>query len=347
MGRGAFDSNGKTAWLENSLAINTNNPMTTQAIWYENTVAVNEDGDTVQVDLTVANVSDGYLDSSLVVDVIEEREIVITEMQLYDIDDSALGYLSSTAHTYFGGDTRIHGTIKVEGGATDALESIELEILQNGGVVATATLATNAETTLLQAFGEDEEISITTSELLFNFAPQGVDVSNNGTLSLNARATSRNGQEATYDLGTVEILRKFDGTRYGNRDEAEGGDDWAKPTVATFVETYGAGMSWGDFSNMNGGSFPPHGSHDSGNDADGWFDGYNDLNAFTAETIIFQLNSDPDGKITLVFVTYQEVQGNIFYDTIRNVTLDDGRTAISVIRPANGHTTHFHWRIAD
>lgn len=328
LGLGAFDAAGRTAWRENSLT-------------------VNPDGDTVQVDLTVANVADGWLDSYLVVDLIEEKSLAITSMELNDIDNSALAYLSASTHPYFGGNTRIHGTVTVEGAADDALESLQLEVIQNGQVAATAMLDAGAESALLQTFGDDNTVSISASQLLFNLVPQNINVTNNGTLSLRARARAQSGEETTHDLGTVQILRRFNSAdRYGGRDEAEGGDDWAKPSVAGFVESW-SGMLWGDFSNMNGGRFIGHASHRTGNDADGWFSGYNALDANTAATIIGHLNQANASRITSVFVTYQAQAGNAFYDAIQNVTLNDGRRATDVIRPVAHHTTHFHWRIAD
>ena len=109
-------------------------------------------------------------------------------------------------------------------------------------------------------------------------------------LSLRVKATSQNGEDAQKDAGVVTKLIRFTGTaRYGGRDEAVGGDDWAKPQVASFVN--GAGLTWGDFSNMNGGPFAPHHLHQTGNSADGWFSGYNARNAATAATIIDHLNT--------------------------------------------------------
>lgn len=327
LGLGAFDAAGRTAWRERSLT-------------------VNPDGDIVQVDLTVANVADGYLDSYLVVDLIEEKSLAITSMQLNDIDDITLAYLSVSPHEYFGGNTRIHGAVTVEGAEDDALASLVLDIIQNGQVAATATLASGAESALLQPFGDDNQVSINSSQLLFNLIPQGINTQNNGTLSLRARARSESGEETTFDVGNVQILRQFTGSnRYGGRDETQGGDDWAKPSVATFVDTW-ASLLWGDFSNMNGGPFPPHSSHRTGNDVDGWFNGYNSRDAATAATIIGHLNQ-AGSRITTIFVTYQARTGNTFYDAIQGVTLDDGRAATAVIRPVAGHKGHFHWRITD
>jgi hypothetical protein len=58
-------------------------------------------------------------------------------------------------------------------------------------------------------------------------------------------------------------------------------------------------------------------------------------------------------KIERVFVTYNmttcdpakapTAQG--FWCAIKDVVLPDGRLARTVIRPEQGHVTHFHWRL--
>lgn len=241
LGLGAFDTEGRTAWREQTLA-------------------VNPDGGTVQVEATVANVADGLLDSYVVIDFIDEQTLTISSLQLNDIDNSALRFLSASPHAYFSGNTRIHGTIQVRGKETDVLASLVMEIVQGGSVVGTATLDAGAGADLLQVFGSDSLVNIPASRLLFNFSPGGVNTADNGTLSLRVKATSVDGEEAVRDAGSVQILRQFQGAnRYGQRDEALGGDDWAKPSVASFIESQ-AGLSWGDFSNMNGGPFAPHAS---------------------------------------------------------------------------------------
>lgn len=332
LGLAAFDASGATAWREQDLP-------------------VDEEGDTIQVDLTVANVADDLLDSQVVVDIVEEKKLKITKLKLNDIDNTALQYLSTSAHTYFSGNTRIHGTITVEGAKDDSLTSLELEVLEGGTVVARANLAAGAQGTLLTTFGDDEKVEITNSQLLFELPSAqaaAVNQQNNGNLTLRARAKSQNGEEATKEFGAVQKLVRYTGNnRYGDRDEGVGGDDWVKPSVRTVVEHF-AGLTWGDFSNMNGGQFAPHQTHNDGNDADGWFSGYNARDAATAQTIIGHLNDATYGsRILTVYVTYQQANGNAFWEAIRNVTLNDGRRARDVIRSIGGHTTHFHWIVSE
>ncbi|RIH88099.1 hypothetical protein [Calidithermus roseus] len=332
LGLSAFDASGATAWREQDLP-------------------VDEEGDTIQVDLTVANVADDLLDSQVVMDIVEEKKLKITKLQLNDIDNTALQYLSTSAHTYFSGNTRIHGTITVEGAKDDSLTSLELEVLEGGAVVARANLAAGAQGTLLTTFGDDEKVEITNSQLLFELPSAqaaAVNQQNNGNLTLRARAKSQNGEEATKESGAVQKLVRYTGNnRYGGRDEGVGGDDWVKPSVRTVIEHF-AGLTWGDFSNMNGGQFAPHQTHNDGNDADGWFNGYNARDAATAQTILGHLNDATYGsRILTVYVTYQQANGNAFWEAIRDVTLNDGRQARDVIRPLGGHTTHFHWIVSE
>jgi murein endopeptidase len=98
-------------------------------------------------------------------------------------------------------------------------------------------------------------------------------------------------------------------------------------------------------SNMNAGSFAPdHATHRDGLDVDGWYAGYNARNAATAQTMIGHLNSAYGISITSVFVTFTASPGNLFFQAIQGVVLNDGRLATDVIRSVPGHDTHFHWR---
>ena len=324
LGLAAFDGGGATGWSESELP-------------------VSPQGDTVRVDLAVANVADGLFGSRVVVDVVKKKKLTISQVQLRDIDNQALQFLSASAHTYFGGQTRVHGTITVQGPKDESLTELVLEVVE-GGTTVRGTLAAAVRPTLVTTFGDDEENKITTNQLLFE-VPAGllaaVDQSTNGRVTLRVRATSSSGETAEKDAGTATKLVRFTGAnRYGQRDPAVGGDDWALPTVRTFID--GAGQTWGDFSNMNGGPFPPHASHRVGTSADGWFTGYNNRDAATAATIIDQLNAHGT-RIRSVYVTF--AAGGAFAQAIAGVTLDDGRAASAVIRNIGGHTTHFHWEV--
>ncbi|GAB4540792.1 MAG: hypothetical protein Tsb0014_32290 [Pleurocapsa sp.] len=331
LGLGAFDANGATQFREVILP-------------------VSNQGDTVQVDIAVANVADDLYDSQVVVDFIEESNLDIDLVELKDIDNSRLSFLSVDGkNPYFGGNTRINGKIKILGDKDDSLKSVQLEIVQGGKLVATANLAQNAQSKLLnQTFGNDGKIEINTNQLLFelpNSEAGNIDVSQNGTVSLRVKAISDGGGEVTKDIGAVQLLGRYaKSNRYGQRDKIVGGDDWALPSVIDVIEHFGNQIILGDFSNMNGGRFSPHSTHRDGTHIDGWFNGYNDRNAATAQTMINLLNDPTYGyKIRTVLVTFQKTSQDTFWNAIKDVTLDDGRKASNVIKPYQGHTTHFHW----
>ena len=105
-----------------------------------------------------------------------------------------------------------------------------------------------------------------------------------------------------------------------------------------------SGVSWNDFSNMNGGAFPKHSNHRNGIDIDGTYAGYSNRDGVSAIKMLEFLNQHGK-KIDEVFVAYTEAINNPFWNAIKNVTLQDGRAAIAVIRPDPGHATHFHWRL--
>jgi hypothetical protein len=331
LGLGAFDAAGATEFRELTLPVS---------------VA----GDVIQVDVTVANVSDGAYDSQVVVDKIEERQLAVTVLTLNDIDNTPLNFLSASAHPYFNGNTRINGTISIKGSDTDALTDLVLEVIQGGAVVATATLDPAAQTSLIKPFGAVGAVQITTSQLLFLLPSEQASLitsTQDGTVALRVKATAASGQIAMKDFGSATqiLVRYANSNRYGERDEDVGGDDWVQPSIKKIMESF-SGILWGDMSNMNGGSFAPHKGHQNGNEADGFFEGYNQRNAATAATMISYLNDATNGsKIKTVFVTFQRLDTDPFWVAIKDVTLSDGRLAKDVIRVADGHTTHFHWVI--
>jgi hypothetical protein len=166
-------------------------------------------------------------------------------------------------------------------------------------------------------------------------------------LGLRVRVTTAGGVEASRDYGEVGKLVRFRGeNRYEDRDDARGGDDWIVPSALALLEHFGDAIVIGDISDMNAGPFPPHETHQSGVDIDGWFFGYNERDAATAATLIGHLNDPVTGsRIVLVYVTYEQADTDPFWLAIRDVTLADGRAARDVILPYPGHDTHFHWRV--
>jgi hypothetical protein len=316
---------------------------------------------------------DGFWDSSRLVEVLPPI-LKIPNLTLNDIDNKPLQFLSTDDHPYFSGTTRIHGTITVKGRPKHELESLVLEMRDEDGTVATARLAGGVKATLLTKFGSDEKVTVDKSKLLFVLPSAQaalLDSAENGEVALRVVAKTKptfalpQGLKNVRTFGSVpKLVRYSNANRYGGRDADKGGDDWVKPSVRPVAEHF-AGINWGDFSNMNGGPFPPHASHKTGNDIDGAFAGYAARDAATAATIIEHLNDDTYGsRIQRVFVAFNRpgtpranwlrCEGGpdtsahgAFWNAIQGITLDDGRLASAVIRPVRDHCTHFHWVISN
>ena len=360
LGRAAFSEGGATAWRETSLQ-------------------VDELGDTIQVDIIVTNVGDGVVDSTVIVDLIREASLAITKLDLRDlptrnqfrpkacvtIEPGHLQYVSAAGqHNYFSGNAHIHGAVTVEGDMTDGLESLELEILQGGEVVATAQLADTASE-LKQPFGSDEKVEITDIKQLLFVLSAGqagrIDASADGTVGLRVKAESKSGQEATKEyersVGILVNLNANAHFRYpmnlnpGSRDGCVGGDDWVRPSVREvvnhFLGNFTPQITVGDISNMHGGSFSPdHAGHRDGTSVDAFFNGYDKGDADTAKNIIRLLNDPVYGtriQRVLVDLTFRTNFQDALNDEQGNpIRLIDGRRATDVIGYASGHDTHFH-----
>ena len=160
------------------------------------------------------------------------------------------------------------------------------------------------------------------------------------------KAVATDGSTTTSDYGPVGHLVLYRGeNRYEDRDEVRGGDDWVLPSVLPVIAHY-EDIVIGDISDMNGGPYPPHVGHQTGAEIDAWFPGYNELDRHAANQLLQYLN-DPEfgSRIELVYVTYEQVDGDPIWETIRDETLADGRAASNVIQPYPDHATHFHWQI--
>ncbi|MBL8745074.1 MAG: hypothetical protein JNK58_01820, partial [Phycisphaerae bacterium] len=328
LGCAAFDAQGKTAWKELTLP-------------------VAEQGDVVQVDVSVANVGDGAFDSSVVLDFVAEQTLNIETVSLRDIDNEPLQFLSASPHPYLGGLTPVHGSIRIIGAEDDALADLTLELLEGSQVVATGLLAPGAMATLLAPFGSDGAVEMTSPARLFEVPASQFPLvcRPESSLQLRIRATSAGGESVTRELGTKPMLVLYDGNnRYGERDSAEGGDGWTRPSLLCMLSHFlSSGLLYNDMSNMHGGRFHPHSSHADGTHVDAWFSGYNERDAMTAAKLISLLN-DPTfgGRIRRVLVTYPASETHPFRLVINKTILDDGRPASNVIRHAQKHERHFH-----
>lgn len=334
LGLSAFDKFGATDWKELSLPLN-------------------QSGEKVTIEVGVANVADNYLDSFIEVDLVEEKFFSITAATLNDIDGTTLGMISADTHTYFDGKTIINGSITLEGPKDHTVQSLELEILRGKAIVASGSLDIASQTLVYKKFDESEKIEIPANGIRFEISSAQLAALDDGTneflrFILRSKTDVPEDQEATYEVGSYSKLSLFEGSRYGSRDSSVGGDDWLKPSVKSFITSNSSlsGLTYGDFSNMNGGPFPPHSSHDSGNSADAWFSGYNARDASVASQILSIINACGP-RVSVVYVTYSKIPSDTFWNAINGISLLDGRTAESVIVPHAGHSTHFHLEITD
>ncbi len=318
--------------------------------WYEAELPVAATGDTVQFDMSVANVADGLLDSWLVADALRVTSLNVEAVELLDIDNAPLEYVSAAAHTYFGGNLRFNGTIRLRGPASATLESLTLRIKRGGTTIATGELPAALRPSVLTTFGSDQTISVGTRQLLFEVPSSGLGIGDgtNQRLTLEVYAATAAPPGATAadfvarEVTTLTRLTRYNNAnRYGGRDEATfGGDDWLLPTVRTVVGQV-ASATWGDFSNMHGGSFEPdHSSHRDGTSADGWIDGYDRRDADVAQRLIDIVNA-LGRRIRLCYVTFTTA----FANAISGVTLADGRAATQVFLDLGDHADHFHFEV--
>lgn len=279
------------------------------------------------------------IEATLLDHVVQQRRNVYTPLHS----------LSAAAHSYFDGNTRIHGDLTIRGPRGERVEEVELEVLQGGSVVARAQLAGGVRDRLIRAIPASGRLTVRRSpEPLFELPSSQAALVNSredGRVSLRAVVRTESTPEQTDDCGQAEILARYTGTnRYPTRDRdlAVGGDDWVRPSVARLATHYGD-VLFGDFSNMNGGPFPPHKEHQFGTDVDAWITGYDARDAAVAERLIAQLNDPSYGRsITAVGVTFTPA----FRRAIQDVRLDDGRAATGVFQNWKRHHDHFHWRVA-
>ena len=329
LGKAAFDASGSTAWKDLSMELEAA-------------------GEPVQVDVTVANVGDHRMESAAIVNAVSASPLAITQASLFDIDNTPLHYLSAAEHAYFNAATRVHAKFKLAGPAASRLASLELQVRQAGVVKARAPLTAALSPSMYKTFGRSG-IELSSAQLAFEIPAKelaGINTSTDGPLNLKLVAVADAGYSAEKDMGSVQLLDRWTGAdRYGGRDAHRGGDDWL--TAAARGVCSAVSVSWGDFSNMNAGSFAPdHRSHTKGKDADGWYAGYSARDAASAAKMLALLNTEGvSSKVQTVYVTHTPSPGNAFYDAYQDVRLADGRKATSVIQNYPGHTTHFHWNM--
>jgi hypothetical protein len=244
--------------------------------WKELSIPVSNSGDIIQIDLEVANIADGFLDSYIQVDYVEESKLNISKVELYDVYNTTqekLQFLSIDENfTFYDGKVRVYGTATIMGASTDKITALTLEVWQGTTKLNSADLVTSAQATVFQLFGSDEKIEITTPVLLFELPPRS-PLTENGKVELKIIASSESGGSATKSWGSIPNLRldKDETKRYFCCNASEGGDAWALPSVydeAVNIRTNYSNWLRGDISNMNGGDITGHADHEEGREID-------------------------------------------------------------------------------
>jgi hypothetical protein len=111
------------------------------------------------------------------------------------------------------------------------------------------------------------------------------------------------------------------------------------------VQHFSEQLWYNDFSDMNGGQFPRHASHNKGTSVDALFRGYVDRGAAAADKLLKILDDEEFGsRIRKLLVTFNK--DSPFFHEIHGVVLSDGRLADNVIHYWKGHEDHFHMEIS-
>lgn len=344
LGRAAFGADGSTAWRELELPVSG--------------------GDVVQVDLVVANVGDGTHPSRLVVDRIEQGALAISEVTLRDntlyqgalqacYGATLLGpleYFSVGVTEFWGGNTLVWGDLAVTGPPEDALTDVRLEAVVGGRVLSSGTLSEAARGDLVTSFGSDGIVSTSQAATTPLFAVPGSRYrATDEPVTLRLRATAASGATATRRVGTFPTLVYYPGdNRYGSalHDPEQGGDAWARWSALQWAldvsaDPLSSAFLFNDFANMNGGKFPIHCTHRTGEIVDVTYVGLPSKSAEAAQYLIDVLNGPHGARVERVQTTY--ALGDSFGQVIADAgTLADGRRALDVVGILSGHPTHMH-----
>jgi hypothetical protein len=301
--------------------------------------------------------------------------------------DKPISQLSASPHQSYEGYVRLHGRIKIIGEQADSLTAVEVQVrTASGAIIATGQLArlstgSNIRTLLLGVpFGEDRQIEVSPEEgtdvtpLMFEIASHQFDTVDQETaqnMELVVQATTASGITiGPTGVGAFEKVVRFTGqNRAGaGRDLADctglkpsdapvnqspfpcGGDSWSEPRVRSWALNR-ANVQWNDFSNMNGGFFPPHEGHREGRTIDGLTPGYLNMDANAAQALIDMLNERNPEAVERVFVSFSIVNadcratrtplpGNEYYQVLLKSKVGT-RPATAVIQNLAGHCDHF------
>jgi hypothetical protein len=335
-------------------------------------------GDTITVDVSVTNAVDAAGPSWVYVDMVAQNALRIPMFDLYDHSNRLEPLLrlsaSRVGSEIYGGKIRVNGKMSITGPPDDTISSVELEVLLQGTetIVARGTLVSAAATALLGPLGSAGQRSLTTNQLMFEIdSAQFDNRASDRIYNLRARIRTANGRNeirwlADSSLGgasrrnvTRFAYTPLAGRRYGSsRDNSQcdaqvpqpcGGDGWALPSTHAFTEEAAVStFRWNDFSNMNGGYFPDHASHQFGNDIDVRFsdESYMKRDQAAADRLFALLNSPSGAKIEMIFVTMTPfLRGYLAGKSVPDPVSGGTRAVDKVIVNQPNHVDHFHIRL--
>jgi hypothetical protein len=329
-------------------------------------------GDAVEVRVTVANANDSAIVSELEIDSVDQVvysvEATLNDVHYRPTQVRRLEFLSVAASDAWNGRVHVYGTLRFRGAPTDSLKSVVLELYENDLYRTAGVLVTAAADELLGVpFGTDG-VSVVASQKLFEFQSatlgQLIEESTNDYLTVHVHATTAAGLSITQRTPVrLDKLIQYTGhNRYPEEPDELidcvvpqpkpqtpdafrppapcGGDQWLRPSVLALVGMVPPTLVlWGDFSNMNGGLFPPHRTHDKGTHVDGWFEGYNERDEAAGRRLAEVLSHLPADRIMRVWVT---TKAAFWRGLDAGPRLSDGASARTKVRFLLGHASHFH-----
>jgi len=202
---------------------------------------------------------------------VAEETIAITDLRLGDLiettvfagnfpeDETRLRFLSLAPHSYFDGNTRVFGNLRLEGPEDERIEEVALDIIQGGSVRGSAGLSPQAADELLNSFGPDGVLEVPETARLFEFDPaalSGINLTTDGTVSLQVRVKGGSSDKPVREeAGSVGVFGRTSDELlvYGDEDREFGGRKLAQSSMVAIAEAWPADLFWNDFSKMNGG----------------------------------------------------------------------------------------------
>lgn len=207
LGLSAFDGGGATDWREFELPVNV-------------------DGDTVQVDMTVANVADGLLDSYLVVDVVAKPKIKIAPLVAVIKDDTATVNVKMSTNAPATVTLTLAPRVGTGEARFDSNNTTTMEITQTTDVVIRGiTESSKRDNIRLQASRadgkklDDEDFSVLWVTMEIRSAPGSISKDNGARSTIGkVQGTSPPVTGTHYHTGSIAAIGKF----WGNAVEIVG-----------------------------------------------------------------------------------------------------------------------------